>query len=219
MKRLLFFPLLISFASITAYGQKAIVCRAPKFVQPSVQYRGDVKHRARGAETGTAVVVTDMYGFPEVAVARVSSAANKHKAMPGSKETETFTLDALLQQAKVEGNDCEIHLEFSETASAKARRVIVEIPPDADVHSDYQTILRLIHSRFPQTKVLGPDVPFRFASPVHMKITGLGFFDGVHKHFAETEGGNGGHGSPAVKTFWELHPAWNVQCLPASNCP
>jgi hypothetical protein len=213
MKRLLLLTLLISLASITAFAQKPIRCRAPKFVKPANQYRGDVKHRARGAETGQSISVSDMYRFPDVAVDAVNAPENKHRAMPGSNETETFTLDALLQQAKVEGNDCEIHLEFSQTAGAQTRRVIVEVPPDADVHSDYQTILRLIHSRFPKVKVLGPDVPFRFAKPVHMKITGLGFFDGVHKHFAQTEGGNGGHGSQAVQTFWELHPAWNVQVL------
>jgi hypothetical protein len=160
-----------------------------------------------------------MYGWPDVEEAGVNSDANKNREMPGSKETQTFTLDALLQQAKVEGNDCEIHLEFSQTNRANARRVIVEIPPDSDVESDYQTILRLMHSRFPRRRSVGPDVAFKFTRPVHMRITGLGFFDGVHKHFAGTEGGNGGHGSAAVQTFWELHPAWNVQCLPGSSCP
>jgi hypothetical protein len=131
--------------------------------------------------------------------------------MPGSKETRTFTLEAFLWQAKVESNDCEIHLELNDSAtSSTARRVIVEIPPESAFHSDYQAILRLIQQRFPGTTNLGPDKSFKFSPPVRMKITGFGFFDGVHKQFAGSGGGNGGHGTAAVKTFWELHPGWNV---------
>ena len=218
MKKLPFLLLLILFASISAYAQLSVTCPPPVFKDPSVQYRGDVKHRARGTDTGTAIQVADMYGWPNVAVTVVNSPANKHRAMPGSKETETSTLDALLRQAKVEGNDCEIHLELSQTAAANARRVIVEIPPDSDVESDYQTILRLMHARFPH-RGLGPGTAFIFTPPVHMTVTGFGFFDGVHKAMAGPKRPNGGHGSARVKTFWELHPAWNVQCSPSSSCP
>jgi hypothetical protein len=119
--------------------------------------------------------------------------------------------DAFLWQAKVEGNDCEIHLELNDSPTdSSVKRVIVEIPPDPDVSSDYQTMLQLIKKTFPKTTVFGPDIAFRFKRSVHMKITGFGFFDGVHEHFAQTEGGNGGHGSPSVQTFWELHPGWHV---------
>jgi hypothetical protein len=131
--------------------------------------------------------------------------------MPGSKETKTLTLDAFLRQAKVEGNDCTIHLEFNDSPTdGNSRRVIVEIPPDPAFSSDYQAILRLVQQTFPGTSKFGPDVPFRFTSPVHIQITGFGFFDGVHKGFASPSRPNGGHGSVTVQTFWELHPAWHV---------
>ena len=208
MKRVILLSLLISLASITAYGQIAVTCPAPPFKAQSAQYRGDVKHRTPGSPTGTVIGAANMYGFPNVTVAAAGAA--KHAPMPGSKETQTFTLDAFLWQAKVEGNDCEIHLELNDSSTkSTSRRVIVEIPPDTAFDSDYQAILRLVQQTFPGTTI-GPDVPFRFTTPVHMRITGFGFFDGVHKGFASASRPNGGHGSATVQTFWELHPAWHV---------
>jgi len=209
MKRLLLLSLLLSLLSITAYGQITVTCPPPKFKPQSSQYRGDVKHRAPGSPTGMVIGAANMYGFPNVTVAKAGAA--KHQPMPGSKETQAFTLDAFLWQAKVESNDCEIHLELSDSQTkSTARRVIVEIPPDSAFDSDYQKVLKLIDQTFPGTTKFGPDKTFRFTTPVHMRITGFGFFDGVHKGFAGSQGGNGGHGSAAVKTFWELHPAWHV---------
>lgn len=209
MKKLLLPSLLVLLASIVAHGQIAVTCGPPKFKPQSSQYRGDVKHRAPGSPTGPMIGANNMYGFPNITVARARAA--QHASMPGTKERKTFTLDAFLWQAKVESNDCEIHLELSDSqTNVNSRRVIVEIPPDPAFSSDYQTILRLIEQKFPGTSKFGPDVPFRFTTPVHMQITGFGFFDGVHKGFASASKPNGGHGSVSVQTFWELHPAWNA---------
>src|SRR5438270_9723796 len=113
-----------------------------------------------------------MYGFPNVSVRAAAAAA--HSPMRGSNETETFTLDAFLWQAKVEGNDCEIHLELSDSqTSSTAPRMIVEIPPDSSFSADYQKILNLIRDTFHPTD-FGPDKSFKFTTPVHMKITGFG---------------------------------------------
>ena len=219
MKRLLLIVLLTLPAFTNVYSQKKVECPPPEFKQPSLQYRGTLKHRERGDETGTPITVADIYDLPEVRTDVANSEDHADRAIPGSAELQTFTLEAFLRQAKVEGNDCEIHLELSDTARKNARRVIVEIPPDADVKSDYQKILRLMHSRFPRRKKLGPGVAFGILPAVRVKITGFGFFDGVHKALAGPKRPNGGHGSAQVKTFWELHPAWNIQCLPASACP
>lgn len=206
MKKLLLLSFFVPLAAISSYGQ-TVSCPAAKPQQK--QYRGDVKHRTLGKPKGSIIGANNMYGFPNVSVK--TAAAAKHAPMPGSEETETFTLDAFLWQAKVEGNDCEIHLELNDSpTSSTARRVIVEIPPDPDFDSDYQAILRLIARTFPGTTNFGPDIPFKFTTPVHMQITGFGFFDGVHKSFVSKKVPNGNHGSPSVKTFWELHPAWNV---------
>ena len=212
IKKLLLLPLLTLFVPIVAHSQINVQCGPPKFKPPSQQYRGKLKHRAIGAPTGTIIHATDMYNFPDETVD--DAGADTNGPIPDSPETQTFTLDAFLWQAKVEPNDCEVHLELNDSKTkSDERRVIVEIPPDDDVRSDYQAILQLIKKKFPKTKVFGPDIPFRFASSVHVRITGFGFFDGVHLHFAQAEGGNGGHGSPSVQTFWELHPAWHVTIL------
>ena len=214
MKRLLLFGFIIGIVSVAGHSQ-TVTCPAAKPQQN--QYRGDVKHRAPGNPSGTLIGAANMYAFPNITVAAAGAA--KHAPMAGSKEMQTFTLDAFLWQAKVEGNDCEIHLELSDSqTNSTARRVIAEIPPDSAFDSDYQAILRLIQKKFPGTTVFGPDVPFRFTSPVHMKITGFGFFDGVHKGFVSPSKPNGGHGSATVKTFWELHPAWEVRFLPPQAC-
>src|SRR5216684_4022431 len=183
MKRLILLSLLISLGSISVYGQIAVTCPAPPFKAQSNQYRGDVKHRTPGSPTGTIIGAANMYGFPNVTVAKAGAA--KHAPMPGSKETKTFTLNAFLWQAKVEGNDCEIHLEFNDSPTdGNSRRVIVAIPPAPAFNSDYQAILRLVQQTFPGISNFGPDVPFRFTSAVHVQVTGFGFFDDVHKGFA-----------------------------------
>lgn len=219
MKRLLILSLILVTATI--YGQQPlrVTCSPPEFKTQNRQYRGDVKHRSRGAQTGTGITVAGVYDFPSIDSDTVNSDANSSRPVAGTQESRTFTLDAFLRQAKVEGNDCEIHLEFSDTARTNARRIIVEIPPDADFSSDYQTILRLVHSRFPRRRVLGPGVAFGLIPAVHMKITGFGFFDGFHARLVGPHKPNGGHGSANVKTFWELHPAWNVRCIPETDCP
>jgi hypothetical protein len=207
MKRTVLLALLIAIFSVSAYSQINVTCPAAKPQQS--QYRGDVKHRTPGSPKGTVIGVANMYSFPDVTVAKAGAA--KHAPMVGSNETGTFTLDAFLWQAKVEGNDCEIHLELNDSqTNSNSRRAIVEIPPDPAFDSDYQAILRLIQQTFSGTSVFGPDVPFKFTSPVHMQITGFGFFDGVHKGFASPQRPNGGHGSATVQTFWELHPAWQI---------
>lgn len=212
MRKLSLLLLLMLFVSIAAHGQITVQCGPPKFKPPSQQYRGKLKHRAIGAPTGTIIHAADMYKFPDETVDDAGAATNG--PIPGSPEAQTFTLDAFLWQAKVEPNDCEIHLELNDSKTkSNERRVIVEIPPDNDVSGDYQAILQLIRNNFPKTKVFGPDIPFRFQTSVHVRITGFGFFDGVHLHFAQVQGGNGGHGSASVQTFWELHPGWHVTIL------
>ncbi|MDQ3817730.1 MAG: hypothetical protein M3362_08575 [Acidobacteriota bacterium] len=209
MKRTLILSCLVSIISVTAYCQINVRCSPPKYKPPSRQYRGKIKHRVPGDQTGTIIHASDMYSWPDVTVDEAGAAVER--GMSGTPEVRTFTLDAYLWQAKVEGNDCEIHLELNDSRTrSTARRVIVEIPPDSAFDSDYQAILQLIKSKFPRTRVFGPDKPFRFRRPIHVRITGFGFFDGVHEGFAQSEGSNGGHGSASVKTFWELHPAWNV---------
>src|ERR1700693_4477815 len=106
MKRLLLLAVLISLPAITQ--AQTVTCPAAKPI--SNQYRGKVKHRNPGNQTGTPIKAAKMYTFPDVTVAQAGSF--KTNPMPGSKETQTFTLDAFLWQAKVEGNDCEIHLEL-----------------------------------------------------------------------------------------------------------
>jgi hypothetical protein len=211
--------LLVLLASINVYSQIRMKCPSPEFKPASQQYRGKLKHRGRGADAGTSITVAKIYELPDLRTEIVNSDTNKDRAIPESAERQTLTLEAFLRQAKIEGNDCEIHLELSETARKNALRVIVEIPPDSAFASDYQKILRLVRSRFPRRRKLGPGIAFGLLPAVRMKVTGFGFFDGVHKAMAGPNRPNGGHGSAQVKTFWELHPAWNIQCLPARACP
>src|SRR5258706_3410254 len=155
MKKLLLFALLIPLASVAAYGQITVPCGPPKLKIQSQQYRGDVKHRSPGDSAGESIKVVDVYNtsmFPAVTVAQAAAAA--HQAMAGSKEAQIFTLDAFLWQAKVESNDCEVHLELNDSQpNSTAQRMIVEIPPDPAFSSDYQAVLRLIRQKFPHTTV------------------------------------------------------------------
>ncbi len=189
-----------------AQEKPTVTCAGPKFKEPYEQYRGALKHRKPSNSSGDIIHAGDMYAWPELTAEETAAASTK----PANKtESQTFTLDAYLWQVKVEGNDCEIHLELNDSRTNPiSKRVIAEIPPDPPFEKDYQSVLRLIKEQFAPLS-FGPDSAFRFHEPIHIRITGFAFFDGIHKRYSEIKGQNGGHGTAPVQTFWELHPAWN----------
>ena len=92
MKRLVLIVVFALLVSTNVYSQTRIRCPSPEFKPASQQYRGILKHRARGAETGPSISVAKIYELPDVRIETANSDANKDRAIPGTAERQTFTL-------------------------------------------------------------------------------------------------------------------------------
>lgn len=100
---------------------------------------------------------------------------------------------AFLQNASVNGADCDVHMEISDTPDPTAPRVVVETPVDSEYCSARKNIqTQLSQHGFTLDATHGGDLP----QAIPADITGLAFEDFEHNR-----------GSTEVSTLWELHPA------------
>jgi hypothetical protein len=116
------------------------------------------------------------------------------------RELQVFHIAAgFLQEASVNGADCDVHFEISQTADKGASRVIVETPVDTEYCSARQSAqAQLATHGFKLDSQHGGELPQ--ALPV--QVLGMAFEDFDHNR-----------GSAQVATIWELHPA-TVNLLP-----
>jgi len=116
------------------------------------------------------------------------------------RELQVFHIaNAFLQETSVNGADCDVHFEISQTADKNASRVIVETPVDSEFCSARQNAQsQLAKHGFKLDSQHGGELPQ--ALPV--EVLGLAFEDFDHNR-----------GSAQVATIWELHPA-TVNLLP-----
>jgi len=110
------------------------------------------------------------------------------------RELQLFHIaQAYVQSATLMHNDCDIHLEISQSASKAAPRIIVETPVD----SEYCPARRNIQSQLAQHGfALSGTRGGELSSPAQADIVGMAFEDFEHHR-----------GSAQVATVWELHPA------------
>ena len=116
------------------------------------------------------------------------------------RELQVFHIAAgFLQEASVNGADCDVHFEISQTADKGASRAIVETPVDTEYCSARQSAqAQLATHGFKLDSQHGGELPQ--ALPV--QVLGMAFEDFDHNR-----------GSAQVATIWELHPA-TVNLLP-----
>jgi hypothetical protein len=110
------------------------------------------------------------------------------------RELQVFHIAAgFLQEASVNGADCDVHFEISQTADKAASRVIVETPVD----TEYCTARQSAQSQL-ATHGFKLDSQHGGELPQALPVQGLGmaFEDFDHNR-----------GSAQVATIWELHPA------------
>jgi hypothetical protein len=106
---------------------------------------------------------------------------------------------AFLQNVSVNGEDCDVDLEISQTADRNAPRVIVETPVDSEFCSARKSIQsQLAKHGFRFDAQHGGELP----QALPAEIVGMAFEDFDHNR-----------GSGQVATLWELHPA-TVNLLP-----
>lgn len=105
---------------------------------------------------------------------------------------------AFLQEVSVNSVDCDIHLEISQTADKKARRIIVETPVD----SEFGSARTNIQSQLAQHGVrLDAEHGGELPQALPADVLGMAFEDFDHNAIGLQRG------SPQVQTVWELHPA------------
>jgi hypothetical protein len=116
------------------------------------------------------------------------------------RELQVFHIAAgFLQEASVNGADCDVHFEISQTADKSAPRVIVETPVDSEFCAARQNAQsQLAKHGFKLDSQHGGELPQALA----VEVLGLAFEDFDHNR-----------GSAQVATIWELHPA-TVNLLP-----
>ena len=116
------------------------------------------------------------------------------------RELQVFHIAVgFLQEASVNGADCDVHFEISQTADKSASRVIVETPVDSEFCAARQNAQsQLAKHGFKLDSQHGGELPT--ALPV--EVLGMAFEDFDHNR-----------GSAQVATIWELHPA-TVNLLP-----
>jgi hypothetical protein len=116
------------------------------------------------------------------------------------RELQVFHIaSGFLQEASVNGADCDVHFEISQTADKSASRVIVETPVDSEFCTARQNAQsQLAKHGFKLDSQHGGELP----QGLPVEVLGLAFEDFDHNR-----------GSAQVATIWELHPA-TVNLLP-----
>jgi hypothetical protein len=110
------------------------------------------------------------------------------------RELQVFHVaQAFLQNVSVNGEDCDVDLEISQTADRNAPRVIVETPVDSEFCSARKNIqAQLGQHGFRLDVEHGGELP----QALPAEVLGMAFEDFEHNR-----------GSGQVATLWELHPA------------
>jgi hypothetical protein len=116
------------------------------------------------------------------------------------RELQVFHVaQAFLQNVSVNGEDCDVDLEISQTSDRNAPRVIVETPVDSEFCSARKNIqAQLAQHGFRLDVEHGGELP----QALPAEVLGMAFEDFEHNR-----------GSGQVATLWELHPA-TVNLLP-----
>lgn len=194
------------------------LCSADITCTPSTevsrQSRTDMKHRAPALQSAAAnqTSVFDMLNWPNPT--RISKSAN---TPIDPRENQIFTLKADLWHVKIEGNDCDFHLELSAPGdSSTADRVIVEIPQGPKFTQIRNALIDALLASGAGDLRHRKSLDLSRSMPI--QVTGFAFFDAFHFSRSNPKRGHG-HGTAAVGTIWELHPVWQLSLLTGAPGP
>ncbi len=176
----------------------------PTTPQPN-QARTTVKHRPLPSPQVKAksIKVTEVLAWDPPAGVDTNKKLRSSSTTIDPKEKQVYIIEADVQLAKIEGNDCDVHLEISERGAGKnGDRMIVEIPKDVSPGAR-----NTVHVELTDVPKYEPDPPLKIT------VTGYGFWDGAHYSPSNPKQGHS-HGSTNVKNLWELHPVSKVVVTP-----
>jgi hypothetical protein len=151
-----------------------------------------------------------------IAMTVPSVTGTPNHVLTGTPEENVYSLNAYVMLIKRSPDDCDIHLEVSDTPDPKAPRVIVEIPPT--LPAEQQHVVAFLGL----TDVSTNGKTFTVTTAVRLHFVGDGFFDLSHAATSGVKEGQG-HGSYTtkttggvakrvynVRTILELHPVFGV---------
>ena len=168
------------------------ICKCTPLEPDIVDYRHAEKHVPIPVMTPIETTIDTMYTWAQT---------DPGSADPprSGVELQVFHLAvAFVQRVDINSEDCDIHLEISQTADKNARRVIVETPIDGEYCTARKTIqTQLAAHGFKLDATHGGEVTPALAAD----IVGLAFEDFDHSAIGLSRG------SALVTTVWELHPA------------
>ncbi len=133
-----------------------------------------------------------------------TNAASKRKH--GTPEDSLYILKGFMWFVKLEGNDCDFHIEIG-PRDVMGNRIVVEV---ARENIDLQKKIKDKLDELGE-KILGcgtgSTTTAHFDVPIPVVVTGLGFYDKSHAP-------NTNHGDVHTKTYsWELHPVRDIDFL------
>ena len=204
VKRLIRFSLVggvaLYFASTLSCGgvnfgeiQPQDLCKCVPLEPNIADFRHDEKHVPIPNTTPIETTVDTILSWPQDVIVLPDAPRT-------GRELQVFHVaQAFLQNVSVNGEDCDVDLEISQTADRTAPRVIVETPVDSEFCSARKTIQsQLAQHGFRHDVEHGGELP----QALPAEILGMAFEDFEHNR-----------GSGQVATLWELHPA-TVNLLP-----
>lgn len=190
--------LAISCGSVNvAEVQPQDICKCTP-LELGLEYRHDEKHVLIPPMTPSDITIDTMYGWPQTDPGSLDPPRT-------GVELQVFHIAvAFVQEVSINSEDCDIHLEISQTADKTARRVIVETPVDSEFCAARKNIqTQLAQHGFKLDVENGGELP----QALPADVVGLAFEDFDHTAIGLSRG------SAQVKTVWELHPA-TVTLLP-----
>jgi hypothetical protein len=163
-----------------------------------LEYRHDEKHVPIPVMAPSELTIDTMYSWAQTDPGSLDPPRT-------GVELQVFHIGvAFVQEVSINSEDCDIHVEISQTADKTARRVIVETPVDSEFCSARKNLqTQLAQHGFKLDVENGGELPVGLA----VDVVGLAFEDFDHAAIGLSRG------SAQVKTVWELHPA-TVTLLP-----
>ena len=186
-----------SCASVNNLGQNlgplepADLCKCTPLDQ-GIEYRHGEKHVPIPTMPPEEVTIDTIYSWPQ------NDPGSLDPPRTGVELQVFHVAVAFVQEVSLNSEDCDIHVEISETADKTARRVIVETPVDSEYCSARQNLqAQLAKHGVKLDPTHGGELPQALAADV----VGLAFLDFDHNAIGL------GRGSAQVGTLWEIHPA------------
>ena len=157
-----------------------------------IEYRHDEKHVPIPNMTPEETTIDTIYSWPQ------NEPSSLDPPRTGVELQVFHVAVAFVQEVSVNSEDCDIHVEISQTADKNARRIIVETPVDTEFCSARQTLQAQLAKHGVK---LDPTHGGELLNALPADVIGLAFLDFDHKAIGL------GRGSAQVGTLWELHPA------------